>query len=113
MPFPCRAAPSSAASPTFANSIMPNRANPLLRIRGLQKAFGVVTVLCGVDLDVARGEVVTVIGPSGSGKTTLLRCVNFLESYDAGSIAIEGVEVGFRDAERRQRPSERDLARIR
>ncbi len=52
-------------------------------------------MLKGVDLAVGKGEVVTVIGPSGSGKTTLLRCVNFLESYDGGSIAIDGQEVGF------------------
>ena len=41
-------------------------------------------MLRGVDLDVQKGEVVSVIGPSGSGKTTLLRCVNFLETYDGG-----------------------------
>ena len=44
-----------------------------------------------------RGEVVTVIGPSGSGKTTLLRCVNCLETYDGGSIRLDGEEVGYRD----------------
>ncbi len=54
-------------------------------------------MLRGIDLDVNRGEVVTIIGPSGSGKTTLLRCVNVLETYDGGSIAIDGVEVGYRD----------------
>jgi polar amino acid transport system ATP-binding protein len=86
---------------------------PLLRIRELKKAFGSVEVLRGVDLDVARGEVVTIIGPSGSGKTTLLRCVNFLESYDSGSITIEGAEVGYRDPGGRRRRSERDLARMR
>ena len=86
---------------------------PLLQIRGVQKSFGAVQVLRGVDLDVSRGEVVTIIGPSGGGKTTLLRCVNFLESYDQGSIAIEGREVGFLDAAGRRRRSERDLARMR
>jgi polar amino acid transport system ATP-binding protein len=54
-----------------------------------------------------------VIGPSGGGKTTLLRCVNFLESYDQGSVTIEGQEVGYRDATGRRRRSERDLARMR
>ena len=86
---------------------------PLLRIRELGKSFGATRVLESVDLDVAKGEVVSVIGPSGSGKTTLLRCVNFLESYDRGSITIEAREVGFRDLGRRIRRGERDLARMR
>ncbi|HUG61805.1 MAG TPA: amino acid ABC transporter ATP-binding protein [Methylomirabilota bacterium] len=86
---------------------------PLLRVRGLMKSFGSVRVLNGIDLDVSKGEVVTVIGPSGSGKTTLLRCVNFLETYDEGSIKIDGQEVGFRDAEGRRRRGEVDLARMR
>ena len=88
---------------------------PLVRIRGLRKAFGAHTVLDGVDLEVRQGEVVVVIGPSGSGKTTLLRCINLLESYDAGSIQVDGVEVGFRDgaAGRRRRRGDRELAKIR
>ncbi|WP_116134130.1 amino acid ABC transporter ATP-binding protein [Tropicimonas sp. IMCC34043] len=85
--------------------------DPLLSIRGLRKSFGEIEVLKDVDLDVGRGEVVTVIGPSGSGKTTLLRCVNFLESYDAGSIRIDGEEVGF--SAPGQRRNERTLARMR
>lgn len=88
--------------------------NPaLLDIAGVSKAFGSVEVLRSVSLKVEKGEVVTVIGPSGSGKTTLLRCVNFLESYDSGSIRIDGKEVGFREAGARQRRSERDLAAMR
>ena len=85
----------------------------LLQIQGVQKSYGALQVLHGVDLKVAKGEVVTIVGPSGGGKTTLLRCVNFLESYDAGSIAIEGREVGYRDALSHKRRSERDLARMR
>ena len=72
---------------------------PLVQIRGLKKSFGTLRVLDGVDLDVARGEAVCVIGPSGSGKTTLLRCINLLESYDDGSIKVDGVEVGYRSEE--------------
>jgi polar amino acid transport system ATP-binding protein len=86
---------------------------PLLRIAGLRKSYGTTEVLKGVDLDVARGEVVTIIGPSGSGKTTLLRCVNFLETYQKGSIRIEGEEVGYRDDANRRPRSETELARIR
>ncbi|MFB9981816.1 amino acid ABC transporter ATP-binding protein [Mesorhizobium kowhaii] len=85
----------------------------LLDVRNVSKSFGAAQVLRSVSLRVARGEVVTVIGPSGSGKTTLLRCVNFLESYDSGSIRIDGKEVGFRDSGTRQRRSERDLAAMR
>lgn len=56
---------------------------------GIYKAFGNVEVLKGVDIQVARSEVVAIIGSSGSGKSTLLRCLNYLEKIDAGSIAIE------------------------
>ena len=86
---------------------------PLLRLSGVEKSFGATRVLRGVDLDVDRGQVVTIIGPSGSGKTTLLRCVNFLETYDGGSIAIDGEEVGYRDLARRRPRPERELARMR
>jgi len=86
----------------------------LVRVRGLTKSFGSNQVLKGVDLDVIKGQVVSVIGASGSGKTTLLRCVNLLETYDGGSIEVDGVEVGYTDANGRRRPrSERELARIR
>jgi polar amino acid transport system ATP-binding protein len=83
----------------------------LVQIRGVKKSFGKTLVLDGVDLDVAKGEAVCVIGPSGSGKTTLLRCINLLETYDDGSIKVDGVEVGYDD--NRKRRSERALAPIR
>ncbi|MBV8911701.1 MAG: amino acid ABC transporter ATP-binding protein [Acetobacteraceae bacterium] len=83
----------------------------MVQIRGLRKSFGATKVLDGVDLDVRRGEVVTVIGPSGGGKTTLLRCVNALETYDGGSIRLDGTEVGF-SAEGRRR-HDRELAKLR
>jgi polar amino acid transport system ATP-binding protein len=89
--------------------------DPLVRIRGLRKSFGATRVLDGIDLDIARGEAVVVIGPSGSGKTTLLRCINVLETYDDGSIQVDGVEVGYDGppGPRRRPRSESDLARIR
>ena len=88
---------------------------PLVRIRGLGKSFGPTRVLEGVDLDVGRGEAVVVIGPSGSGKTTLLRCINVLETYDEGSIRVDGVEVGYDGPPGPGRRPRRDgeLARIR
>jgi polar amino acid transport system ATP-binding protein len=84
---------------------------PLVKVRQLTKAFGANQVLKGVDLDVPKGSVVSIIGPSGSGKTTLLRCVNLLETYDGGSIQVDGIEVGYRDS--RKPRNERELARIR
>jgi glutamate transport system ATP-binding protein len=64
---------------------------PLVRIAGVDKHFGDVQVLHGIDLDVAAGEVVVIIGPSGSGKSTLCRCVNRLETITSGTITIDGV----------------------
>jgi len=70
-----------------------------VRARGLEKRWGDVVALAGVDLDVHQGEIVTVIGPSGSGKSTLLRCLNGLEVPDAGSVHLDGQELraGRRD----------------
>ena len=91
-----------------------NSDGPLVKVRDLRKRFGQNEVLRGVDLDVARGEVVSVIGASGSGKTTMLRCVNLLETYDSGSITVDGVEVGYSgEGPARRRRGERELARIR
>ncbi len=59
--------------------IATNDKQALLSIRGLHKQYGQLEVLKGVDLDMQRGNVVTLIGSSGSGKTTLLRCVNLLD----------------------------------
>jgi polar amino acid transport system ATP-binding protein len=87
---------------------------PLLSIRQLSKQFGSTKVLTEICLDVAEGEVVSVIGASGSGKTTLLRCVNLLEDFDAGEIVLDGVSIGYRvENGRRTRLAERELARQR
>ena len=66
----------------------------LITISNLKKAYGSFTVLHGIDLDIAQGEVVCVIGPSGSGKSTLIRCINHLEAFDADSeITVDGIAV--------------------
>jgi polar amino acid transport system ATP-binding protein len=65
----------------------------IIEIASLHKRFGATTVLDGIDLDVAEGEVVAIIGRSGSGKSTLLRCINGLETIDGGRIVAAGVEV--------------------
>lgn len=63
---------------------------PLIRVEQVKKRFGDLEVLKGVDLELNKGEVVAIIGPSGGGKSTFLRCLNKLETIDAGTIAIEG-----------------------
>ena len=87
----------------------------MIRVRGLVKRFGQHTVLHGIDLEVARGEVVVVIGPSGSGKTTLLRCLNFLEEYDDGEVVVDGELLGYRRGGdgRLHRRGEEEIARSR
>nr|WP_208380580.1 amino acid ABC transporter ATP-binding protein [Frigoribacterium endophyticum] len=64
-----------------------------MRLEGVRKAFGDTTVLDGIDLDVARDEVVALIGASGSGKSTLLRTVNLLETIDDGRITLDGTDI--------------------
>lgn len=65
----------------------------LLELRQVRKAFGDNTVLDGIDLSVARGEMVCLIGASGSGKSTLLRCMNLLEPIDDGAILLDGDDI--------------------
>jgi cystine transport system ATP-binding protein len=67
-----------------------SRTDSLLTVRSLAKSFGANQVLRSVDLDVPLGTVTTLIGPSGSGKTTLLRCLNGLETPDAGTVSVAG-----------------------
>jgi len=87
---------------------------PLLGIEDLHKRFGELEVLCGVDLDVRRGEKVSIIGPSGSGKTTLLRCINYLEKPSGGHIYIEGNLIGEKKVgDRFVHLSDRELAKER
>jgi polar amino acid transport system ATP-binding protein len=66
---------------------------PMVKLAGIHKSFGELEVLRGVDLEVAKGEVVCILGPSGSGKSTLLRCVNLLEPPEEGEIFLEGQDI--------------------
>ena len=79
----------------------------MLEIRGLRKSFGALEVLRGIDLTVNKGDVVAILGSSGSGKTTLLRCLNFLETSDAGAMTFDGET--FQMAQMRKK----DVARLR
>ena len=66
----------------------------LLQVKNLVKEYGETRILDGVNLDIARGEVVVVVGPSGCGKSTLLRCINALEPIQGGQVLLEGEAVG-------------------
>jgi putative spermidine/putrescine transport system ATP-binding protein len=68
-------------------------AAPDIRLRGLEKRYGDVAAVDGIDLDIARGEFFTMLGPSGSGKTTTLRLIAGFERPDAGSIELAGKDV--------------------
>jgi ABC-type polar amino acid transport system ATPase subunit len=65
----------------------------MIHIEGVVKRFGGNTILDGIDLSIAPGEVVSILGPSGSGKSTLIRCINGLEKLDGGSISVDGHRV--------------------
>ena len=67
--------------------------NPIIEVKDLQKSFGELEVLKGINTEVQRGEVVVVIGPSGSGKSTFLRCLNLMETPTGGSIFVDGEEI--------------------
>ena len=66
---------------------------PIVQIKGLEKWFGALHVLKGIDLEVAPGEKLVVIGPSGSGKSTLIRCINRLEDFQKGEVVVDGMNV--------------------
>jgi ABC-type polar amino acid transport system ATPase subunit len=65
----------------------------MIEIEGVAKRFGANTVLDGIDLRIAPGEVVSILGASGSGKSTLVRCINGLETLDGGRISVDGNRV--------------------
>ncbi len=63
---------------------------PIVEITALRKSYGANEVLKGIDLKVAKGEVIAIIGKSGSGKSTLLRCINGLETFQDGALTVDG-----------------------
>ena len=65
----------------------------LIRVEQLEKSFGNLHVLQGIDMEIRRGEVVVIIGPSGSGKSTFLRCLNLLEVPTGGSILFNNCDI--------------------
>lgn len=65
----------------------------MIKIRDIKKSFGILEVLKGIDLDIERGKVISIVGPSGAGKTTLLQIMGTLDEADSGSVIIDGVDV--------------------
>ncbi|MGO1948554.1 MAG: ectoine/hydroxyectoine ABC transporter ATP-binding protein EhuA [Mycobacteriaceae bacterium] len=87
---------------------------PMISVQDVWKRYGHLDVLKGIDLEVPTGTVTCLIGPSGSGKSTLLRCVNHLESIDAGRIEVDGDLIGYRERNGRlHQISEKDASRQR
>jgi glutamate/aspartate transport system ATP-binding protein len=68
--------------------------NPIIVIDNISKAYRAIPVLTNCSTSIAKGEVVVICGPSGSGKSTLIKCINGLEPFQSGRIAVEGIEVG-------------------
>ncbi|MBP5380598.1 MAG: ABC transporter ATP-binding protein [Bacteroidaceae bacterium] len=65
----------------------------MIQLRNITKRFGSLQVLKGIDLDINRGEIVSIVGPSGAGKTTLLQIMGTLDKADTGTIQIEGTDI--------------------
>ena len=72
---------------------MSDNRKPLIQAIDVQKSFGGLSVLKGIDLNIYKGDVVVIVGPSGSGKSTFLRCLNLLEVPTGGSIHFENVDI--------------------
>ena len=92
---------------TFRTDAKPGLHAGIFHRPGTRKAAQELQVLRGVDLTVEKGDVVAILGPSGSGKTTLLRCLNFLETADAGQLILDGESFELSHASRA------DIARLR
>jgi len=65
----------------------------MIQLNNIQKSFGALQVLKGIDLEIAKGEVVSIVGPSGAGKTTLLQIMGTLDRADSGTVVINGIDV--------------------
>ena len=65
----------------------------MIEVKNIKKSFGSLEVLKGINLDIRKGEVVSIVGPSGAGKTTLLQVLGTLHKPDSGSLFINGIDV--------------------
>ena len=65
----------------------------MIRLENITKSFGTLQVLRGIDMEIEKGEIVSIVGPSGAGKTTLLQIMGTLDKADSGSVIIDGTGV--------------------
>ena len=87
---------------------------PMVKAEAVHKRFARLEVLKGIDLEVARGEVMCLLGPSGSGKSTFLRCINHLEKINSGRLSVDGELVGYRqEGEKLHELHDKDVCRKR
>ena len=86
-------------------------ATPMVKAENVWKSFGRTDVLKGIELEVAPREVFMLVGPSGSGKSTFLRCINHLETVDAGRLSLDGTLIGYHQrGDKLHEMRERDVA---
>lgn len=72
----------------------------MIKIEGITKSFGGLQILKGIDLEIRKGEIVSIVGPSGAGKTTLLQIIGTLDKPDSGKVLYDGVDViGMNDTD--------------
>ncbi|MFC4467625.1 sugar ABC transporter ATP-binding protein [Streptomyces xiangluensis] len=100
------------APDTSAEAIQPSGAEPLVRIRGLDKRFGGTLALAGVDLDVHAGSVLALLGPNGAGKSTLIKVLAGVHHADAGQITVAGHPLGTHAASRSMSFIHQDLGLV-
>jgi len=74
----------------------------MIKIEDIHKSFGKNEVLKGVDLEVRKGDIISILGPSGSGKTTLLRCINFLDKATSGKVTIDDLALDVKNASKKE-----------
>ncbi len=85
--------PTAEVTVPLANREELGESPSMIRLRDITKSFGSLQVLKGIDLDIAQGEIVSIVGPSGAGKTTLLQIMGTLDKPDTGTVEIEGTDV--------------------
>ena len=85
---------------------------PVISVHDLAKNYGELKVLRKIDMDIYKGEVVSVIGPSGSGKSTFLRCLNYLEELTSGEIDIGGVSLKGIDEDKHNKKLNEKAAKV-
>ena len=95
--FICRK--PSARKSSFSQPLSSTDDSPIIRVTNMKKSYGTLDVLRDINVDVHKGEVISIIGPSGTGKSTFLRCLNLLEQPTSGSILINGQNILAPDAD--------------